>query len=346
MKREPRQIIALITLAIFVFGITIIALYILKPFYSPAIFAVAIAISLNPLRKLLLKILKGWERLTAFLITLFVFGVMIGILLPISITLINESRSLYLSVRENFDERGDLWTDKLEDLFSLLPEEGKAFVYSLIMKMADYIKNISKAFLGFTFSLIRGTFSLAFKFFMFFIFIFFFVKDGEKIVKFIFDYLPLDEEIKKGIRDRLTRTFSSVFLGTFTTAFVQGILAGIGFLILSVPYPAILGVVAGMCSIIPFGGTALVWIPAAIYLFLKGEILRGIFQLLWGSLIVSTIDNFLKPLIIGKEMRISFLWMFLFILGGIKIFGVTGIFLGPIVLSLLKVAGESIAQKP
>jgi predicted PurR-regulated permease PerM len=82
--------------------------------------------------------------------------------------------------------------------------------------------------------------------------------------------------------------------------------------------------------------------PAAIYLFLKGEILRGILQLLWGSLIVSTIDNILKPLIIGKEMKISFLWMFLFILGGIKIFGITGIFLGPIVLSLLKVVGESL----
>jgi predicted PurR-regulated permease PerM len=342
VKREPKEIIALITLAIFVFGITIVALYILKPFYSPAIFAIPIAISLNPLRKFLLKILRGREKLTAFLITLFVFLLMVGILLPVSITLINETRNIYLSLRENFEERGELWTDSVDDIFSSFPEEWRNIIYSLILKIADYIKSISKAFLGFTFSLIKGTFALAFKFFMFFVFIFFFVKDGEKIVKFIFDYIPLDEEIKKAIKDRLTNTFSSVFLGTFTTAFVQGILAGIGFLILRVPYPAILGVLAGICSIIPFGGTALVWMPAAIYLFLKGEILRGVLQLLWGSFIVSTIDNILKPLIIGKEMKISFLWMLLFILGGIKIFGITGIFLGPIVLSLLKVVGESL----
>lgn len=345
MKVEPREIIGFATLAVFIFGSTILALYILRPFYSPAIFAVAITISLAPLRRFLLKILKGREGTTALLITLFVFLVMIGILLPVSITLVNESRNLYHSVKENFGEGEDVLSERVDEIISSFPENGRTFLYSTIMKLADYIKNISKAFLGVTLSLLRGTFSLAFKFFMFFLFIFFFAKDGEKIVKFIFDSIPLDEEVKRGIRERLTGTFSSVFLGTFTTSFLQGIFAGIGFFIFGLPYPAILGVLAGMCSIIPLGGTALVWLPAAGYLFFKGETLMGIFQLLWGGLLVSMIDNLLKPLIIGKEMRVSFLWMFLFILGGIRIFGITGVFIGPIVLSLLKVAGESLAQR-
>ncbi len=344
MKREPREIIALVTLATFVFGITVLALFILRPFYSPAIFAVAIAISLNPLRKLLLKILKGREGITAFLMTLFVFLIMVGVLMPISVTLIKESRNLYYFVRENFEEKED-FLSQMDEALPSLPEEGKRFIYSLLWKLADYIKNISKAFWGFTFSLIKGTFSLTFKFFIFFLFIFFFLKDGEKIVKFVFEHIPLSEEIKKEIRERLGQTFTSVFFGTFATAFVQGILAGIGFFILRIPYPAILGVLAGICAIIPYGGTALVWLPVSGYLFLKGEIIKGIIQLLWGALIVSTVDNILKPLIIGKEMRVSFLWMFLFIIGGIKIFGIPGIFLGPIVLSLLKVAGESITAR-
>jgi len=344
VKRDPKEIIAYASLGIFVVGITVLALYILRPFYSPAIFAVAIAISLNPLRKLLLKILKGREGIAAFFITIFVFLLMIGILLPVSVTLINETKNLYHSLRENLEEGENLWTDRVEDVFSLLPEEGRNLLYSIILKVADYIKNLSKGFLMLTLSLIRGTFALAFKLFMFFVFLFFFVKDGERIVKLVFDYIPLAEEIKSEIKNRLFLTFSSVFLGTFTTAFVQGILAGTGFFILKLPYPAILGVLAGICSIFPFGGTALVWIPATFYLFLKGEIVRGILQFLWGALIVSTVDNILKPLLIGKEMKISFLWMFLFILGGIKFFGITGIFLGPIVLSLLKVAGDSVTQ--
>lgn len=345
MNRGTRELIGIGAVVFFIAAITALSLLLLRPFYTPAIFAVAVTIALHPLKKVLLKIARGRRTLVSGAMTFLVFVIMLGVLLPVSISLVNESRHLYQMLKESVSDVEEEWVEKLGDITSSLFGEGEKIFYNLLLKIADYIKNISKAFLNLAFSLLKGAFSMAFKLLVFFIFLFFFFRDGEEIVKLVFGYIPLDEELKEKIKMRLHGTLSAVLIGTFLTAFIQGFLAGMGFLVLGVPFPAILGLLAGMCSILPFGGTALVWMPVAGYLFVKGETVRGIIQLVWGGAIVSTIDNLLKPLIIGKEMRVSFLWMFLFLLGGIKIFGFAGIFAGPMILSLLKVAGEFMREK-
>lgn len=135
-------------------------------------------------------------------------------------------------------------------------------------------------------------------------------------------------------------TIKSVVYGIIGTALVQGFLAGIGFLIAGVPGVLLLGVLTCILSVIPLG-PPLIWVPAAIWLFEKGETGWAVFLALWGFLVVSAVDNVLKPYFISKGSRLPFILVFLGVLGGVMSFGMLGIFLGP---TLLAVAYELFRQ--
>jgi predicted PurR-regulated permease PerM len=115
---------------------------------------------------------------------------------------------------------------------------------------------------------------------------------------------------------------------------VQGLLAGLSYWALGVPFPVFLALLTALAAFLPLGGTALVWAPAAVYLFAVGAPLRGVLQLAWGIGVVTMVDNVLKPLLIGGQARIPTLLLFFGILGGLKAFGFLGAFLGPAVMAL------------
>jgi predicted PurR-regulated permease PerM len=121
---------------------------------------------------------------------------------------------------------------------------------------------------------------------------------------------------------------------------------GVGFLIFGVPFPVLFGALTFLLTLLPFGGAIPVWLGGAIFLFLNGKIGAGVGLLLWGALLVSSIDNFLKPFLIGERTNIPFFLLFLSLLGGIMTFGLTGLLLGPVIvavfLSLLNVYTELI----
>jgi predicted PurR-regulated permease PerM len=119
------------------------------------------------------------------------------------------------------------------------------------------------------------------------------------------------------------------------TALIQGLLAGAAYWILGVPFPLVLAALTALFSFIPFGGTALVWVPVAIYLLWLAPIWKGIVMLAWGAGVVSTIDQFLKPLLIGHGAQLPTLFLFFSILGGLAAYGFIGLLLGPILLAIL-----------
>jgi predicted PurR-regulated permease PerM len=136
-----------------------------------------------------------------------------------------------------------------------------------------------------------------------------------------------------------------MIMGQIVVGIIQGILAGIGFLILGVPNPVLWGSLTALISIIPLLGAVLVWLPIDVYLFVNaflsnGEYWRAIALLLYGSLVVSTIDNFLKPKIVGDRANIHPLVILFGILGGIQLFGIPGILIGPLVLTLFDLVME------
>ena len=126
----------------------------------------------------------------------------------------------------------------------------------------------------------------------------------------------------------------AVVLGTVLTAMIQGLLLGIGFTVVGLPGPAVFGVLGAVLSVVPLGGTALVWVPAVVALLIQGRYGAAITLAAIG-MVVSTVDNFLKPLLISGRAFVPTLAVFIGVIGGLAAFGMIGLFLGPVVIALV-----------
>ena len=163
--------------------------------------------------------------------------------------------------------------------------------------------------------------------------LFFFLRDGVAMLARARRLIPLNEERKERLFRQLSGVTRAIVVGTSVTALLQGLLIGIGFKIASLPSPVVFGVLAALLSMLPIGGAAFVWGPAAIWLFVAGRWGFGLFMVGWG-LLLGALDNVLRPMLISGRARISTLAVFIGVLGGIPAFGTIGIIAGPVVLSL------------
>ena len=164
--------------------------------------------------------------------------------------------------------------------------------------------------------------------------LFFFLRDGDAMCARARLLIPLDEARKDRLFDRLSDVTRAIVFGTTLTALLQGLLLGIGFAIAGLPSPVVFGVLAALLSMLPVCGGAFVWVPAVGWLFYDGRWGFAIFMIIWG-LMLSGLDNVLRPLLISGRARISALAVFVGVLGGIPAFGAIGVIAGPVVLSLV-----------
>jgi predicted PurR-regulated permease PerM len=159
-------------------------------------------------------------------------------------------------------------------------------------------------------------------------------RDGERFLKWFYQIVPMPAAHVEAIALRVYQTINAVITGALLTAGVQGLLAIIGYMIAGVPLAAFFGVLTGISAMIPVVGAALVWLPISVFVFMEDPG-WGIFVGLWGLLLVSLIDNFLKPIFIGSQARMPILLVFCAIIGGLNIYGFTGIIIGPILVAML-----------
>lgn len=164
--------------------------------------------------------------------------------------------------------------------------------------------------------------------------LFFFLRDGDLMIARARGLIPMAEDRKERLFTQLSAVTRAIVYGTTVTALLQGLFIGIGFAIVGLPSPVVFGVLAALLSMLPVGGSAFVWGPAAIWLFIDGRWGFGIFMLVWG-LLLGGLDNVLRPMLISGRARISALAVFIGVLGGIPAFGAIGIIAGPVVLSLV-----------
>ncbi len=165
--------------------------------------------------------------------------------------------------------------------------------------------------------------------------VFFFFRDGHRIVRWIADLVPMEEEYKWRIIARLERTMSAIIRGAFVTASAQGALTGIGLAVAGVPFPVFLGFAGALLAVVPFVGASLVWIPAATYLLIEGQTFACIGLVLWGMFVVGLVDNFLRPYIVGGQAGLPILLLFLGILGGIRVYGLVGALISPLLIAMV-----------
>ncbi len=162
---------------------------------------------------------------------------------------------------------------------------------------------------------------------------FFFFVDGKRMLQKLMLLSPLSDKYDMEIFQKFRAVSYTTFISTFVTAIAQGAVGAIGFAIVGFP-PFLAGVLVAMLSLIPYIGSALFYVPVGIYYLLIGNVWQGIFILLWGSLIIGTVDNIIRAYMIKDKAEVNPIFVLISILGGITLFGFWGVVLGPLVVAL------------
>lgn len=176
----------------------------------------------------------------------------------------------------------------------------------------------------------QGMSQLLFTLFIMFFCLYYFFKDGERLIAKIIKLSPLKNTQEKILLQNFIDISRATLRGSLVIATIQGLLTTVLFLITGVSSAVLLGVVATLFALIPMVGTAIIWVPVGIIMLILGNIWQGIIILLVGAMVISTIDNFLRPQLVGNSTSLHPLIIFLSTLGGISFFGLTGFLLGPV----------------
>jgi predicted PurR-regulated permease PerM len=187
---------------------------------------------------------------------------------------------------------------------------------------------------------------LALTFFVIMFLTYYLLKESDVFLAYLKKYIPIKESKKEIIFEKFKVLTSALIFGTILTAIIQGVLGGIGFAIFGISSPILWGFMMAIASIIPFVGTAIVWLPAGLIQLFQHDYVSGIGILIFGGLIVGTADNFIKPKLVGKRANIHPAIVLIGILGGLNLLGFIGLIIGPLILALaielFKMRGEFI----
>jgi len=314
----------------FFFGLLLLTLvftfFIFKPFWVVLALGASFAIVLYPGYEWLLRRKVPSSFSSLLVVILFTLVVVIP-LLGIGTLVFNQSQDFY---REIVSGGGTgPFLEKVNQIVSGILPPG--FTFDIHDKLSDLFglisQNLAKIF--------STTLTALFSFLLMLLTIFYFLKDGERWRRAVVVLSPLSDRDDEKIISRLGLAVNGVVKGYLLVALVQGILLGTGLFLFGVPHAALWGVVAALASLIPMIGTALVSVPAFIYLMLTGSAGAAIGFLIWAAVIVGMVDNFLSPYFVGRRINIPPLLILFAVLGGISLLGPVGVLIGPLAVSLL-----------
>ena len=315
------------------------------PFLFPVLWAVIFAHLAFPVHMGLTTWLRGRETVAAAALTIGVMALGVVPLVLVGGLLVREASSAEQAIRHWVAEGG---IQQLSEHLTRLPWatglvqelSGRAALKQA--NLEQFVLSNSKALSEFMVNelsvLVRNVFLLVADFLVMIFTLFFLFRDGRRWLDSLYDLLPLESSHKEKIFARLDQTIRAVVKGLLLTAIVQGLLAGSAYALLGLPFPVVLTALTMLLAPLPFGGTVLVWGPAALYLFWVGPAGKALVMLVWGAGVVSMVDHILKPLFIGQGAQIPVLLLTFSVLGGLALYGIIGLFLGPILVGLFLTA--------
>jgi predicted PurR-regulated permease PerM len=325
-----------VLLAILLAGLGLLCLLILTPFIAPIVWAVILAYASWPLYRRLRRFLRHKHTISALLMT-----VLIGcaVILPVLWILMLVQRELigaYQMLTKYLAEGPHTlptflanipWLgQQLQGQMDRYTTDPTEVTQALSAWTLSWAKDIGGILGSVGRNVMRLTLTLLTLFFLF--------RDGYAIVH------QSDNVIKRFFADRIDRYVvtagkmtRAVVYGLLITGLIQGVLAALGYWIVSLSAPVLLGFLTGVLSIVPLVGTAIVWVPVGIWLLSTGHLLRGVVLLAWGAVLVYPADNVLRPILISSATRVPFLLVMFGALGGLDAFGLVGLFLGPVLLA-------------
>lgn len=342
MKKEEISKYYLLAL---IFLIILLAFLIIKPFIKEILIGIIISYIFYPIYKKINKRLNS--TLSALIICCLVILLVTLPLVFIINTVYNEASKVFVEYKEKTPLTDIAGRCKQNNgLFCNILAKSEEILSNQKYKglFLDVIQKFRTQILGRASEIILLIPKFLFDIFIVFFIIFYLLKDGKKLYEWVITVLP----IKKSHQDILLKSFNdvtyAVVYGHVVVAIIQGIIGTIGFIIFKLPSPILLGSIMTIFALIPYLGAGVVWLPAGLIIILNGFLLqensiiiRGVLLLLYGAFIISTIDNILRPKIIGARADIHPIIVLLGVIGGISLFGFVGIVIGPVILAACSV---------
>lgn len=308
-----------------------------RPFLPSVLVASILALMFHPLHHRLRKRVKQ-PGLSALIMTI---GIVLACIIPIFFILwmLSHEASTLLPVMQN------VLAEINQGNIGIYADKVPSFMMPYFTKLANFLSSMNFDLRGFVLENARevgmrvsaiGAFVAANAFFMLFKFaimvisLFFMIRDGEKLLVWGLNIIPMEQSHKYAVAKAAYETFWAVTIGVFLTAAAQGLTAMIGFFIAGVHMPVLLGMLTGVVSLL--GASFIICLPVA-FIMMAENVNKGVFLLFWGAVLVGWLDNFLKPVLIGSRARMPFVLVFFSILGGIKMYGLVGIMVGPVVVA-------------
>jgi predicted PurR-regulated permease PerM len=331
----------------FFFTLLLVLLYgaflILSPFLKALVWAAILAVLFYPGYASLLKILKGRATAAALIVIALITLVVVLPGIRLAGYLTNEAVDLVKTIAALMTPEGAAawkqqpWVQKLLAWWSLLGVglEGLDVEVDWKEVVVQGAKQSSGALVSQVTGVAQNFLLFIANFIVVLISLFFFLRDGAGFCHRLRRLLPMDQEHQERLFTNIVNATTAVVHGCLVVAIIQGLLAGIAYWLLGVPYAVVWGVLTAFVALLPVGGTTIVSVPASIYLFLQGHTVRALVLLAWCAGVVGTVDNILKPMFIGSRLKLPLLLLFFGILGGLAVFGALGLILGPVLFALL-----------
>jgi predicted PurR-regulated permease PerM len=332
------------TFLLLIIAISLAFAWILWPFYGAVLWGTVLAIVFAPLYRRLSRSMRQQRNLAALTTVMIVVFIVILPLTLIAASLVQEASGVYekfqsgeLNLASNFQQVVDAlptWVANLLDRFGLTNLAGVQERLSAgLMKGSQFLA-------GQALNIGQITLELIVRLFVMLYLLFFLLRDGDELFRIIKDAIPLRAEQQRAVFKKFATVIRATVKGTIVVAVVQGALGGLIFWFLGVRAPLLWAVLMAFLSLLPAVGAALVWLPVAIYFVATGAVWQGLVLMAYGVLVIGLVDNLLRPILVGTDTKMPDYVVLISTLGGIEIFGMNGIVLGPMIAAMFIVVWD------
>ena len=320
-----------------VIGLFVLAVMVIKPVIYSVIFGILLAYIFYPIYKWILSKIKS-ENLSAFLICILSLLIVLVPIILIFTSLIHQAINFYVTLQTL-----DFSNMVNEIMPSFLDSSGLSSyltdsLNTSVPKLASYFIKFSAGFFLNLPVILLQLFVILFVFF-------FSLRDGKKAIEYLKSLSPVSREIENRFYEEFKDITNSVLLGQVVVGILQGAVAGIGYFIFGVPYALFLTLLTMLVGVIPLIGPWLVWVPVDVYLFGSGKPGAGLGFLIYGLIVISWIDTIIRPIIVSKRTEINSAIVIIGMIGGLFVFGILGLILGPLILGYVLLVLEIYRKK-
>ncbi len=333
-----------------VIAVTVAFLWILWPFSGAILWGTVLAIVFQPLYRRILQALRQRRNLAALLTLAIIVFIVVLPVIGVAAALLRQAVATYQRIEigefrcrhsssAKFPRRCRSGRVSLLNYFDLTDFAAIQERFSAVLSQAGQFIAAQALTIG------QNTLGLIISFFVMLYLLFFLLRDGEDLARSIRDAVPLHAAQQHALFRRFTTVIRATVKGSIVVAIVQGALGGLIFWLLGIQGSLLWGAVMAVLSLLPAVGAGLVWLPVAVYLLATGAIWQGVVLIAFGALVISMVDNVLRPILVGGQTKIPDYLVLIATLGGITIFGVNGLVIGPVIAAMFLAAWDLFSEQ-